>query len=354
MISILQPHIPHYREDFFKGLNDKDGVEIYCYEKKATAQGFNQSKFYHLYLKNITLGPFLIYSPFPLLKDKKQVVLMLHIGHITTWALLLTKILHKRKIILWGHGISVKRYIAEEKKPNTIMKLMVYLSDSIWLYTDKERKIWSSIFPKKKIIALNNTISDVERIILYKPKEKLVNLRKKYNITHEKCFIFCARFNTPYRRVDLLEDIIKKLDTESYGFIIIGEGKYKPNFSKYTNVYDFGSVYDSNIKDDLFSIAAMYIQPAWVGLSIVEALAYGLPIFTFKRSTEILQCVEYSYLIDGFNAVLSEDVDDFINKLALLPWHEIKGMGINANQYAQENLMINNMVLSAKETLVNP
>jgi len=354
MISILQPLIPHYREDFFKGLNNKYGIKVYCYEKEATLQGFNQSNFSHLYIKNITFGPFLIYSPFPLLKNNKKIVLMLHIGHITTWILLLTKKLHKRKITLWGHGISVKRYIAEEKKPSVIMKLMVSLADSIWLYTDKEKKIWSEIFPEKNIIALNNTISDVERIVSYKPKENLADLRKKYAITHEKCFIFCARFNTPYRRVDLLEDIIIKLGVENYGFIIIGEGDYKPDFSKYSNVYDFGSVYDGQIKDDLFSIADMYIQPAYIGLSLVEALAYGLPVFTFKRSIEIFQGVEYSYLIDGFNAVISEGVEDFINKLTLLPWHKIKEMGINANQYVKENLMINNMVLNAKKTLVNP
>lgn len=56
---------------------------------------------------------------------------------------------HRKQIILWGHGISVKRYLAEEKKCNWLLRFMISMSDGVWLYTDKEvdfsTKVWAHL-----------------------------------------------------------------------------------------------------------------------------------------------------------------------------------------------------------------
>ena len=255
MIAILQPLVPHYREEFFKGIQQKSPVEIYCYLKKQVVANanFKEGTIKTKFLKSIQMGPFLIFNPFSLLnKEVKTIVLMLHQGHLTSWLLLLTQFIHRKKIIVWGQGISVKRYLNEEKRPNLFLKLMIGLSDTVWLYTNKEQNQWSAIFPKKQIVSLNNTISEVTQILAYQSKESKGSLKEKHKITEKTCFLFCARFNNPHRRVDLLEEIIKKMDVETYGFIIIGDGPFKPDFSVYKNVYDFGSVYDSKIKEELF------------------------------------------------------------------------------------------------------
>lgn len=71
---------------------------------------------------------------------------MLHFAHLTTWLLLLTKFIHRKKIILWGQGISVKRYLAEERKPDWKLKAQMALADGVWLYMEKELKQWKGIF----------------------------------------------------------------------------------------------------------------------------------------------------------------------------------------------------------------
>ena len=349
MISILQPLIPHYRSEFFKKLGKSTQFKLFTYEDSATLdkQKLENSHIKSEHIWNIKLGPFLIYSPFVFLQSK-QLVLMLHIGHLTTWLLLLTKFIHKKEIILWGHGISVKRYLAEEKNPSLLMKLMIKLSDKIWLYTDKEKRIWKDIFPDKLIVSLNNTIDGLGDIPLNKKFNK-DEIKVKHNIRHEKCFIFCARFETPYRRVDLLIQLITKYQ-KSYGFIIIGAGKFKPDFSSFDNVYDYGSLYDKGIKNELFFVADMYIQPAWVGLSIVEAMAHGLPVFTFKRSANVLQCVEYEYLIDRYNSMIFDDFDDFVDRFSSLSNDDIVVMGENARDYVQKNLTMKVMVENAQHS----
>ncbi|MDD3320481.1 MAG: glycosyltransferase [Paludibacter sp.] len=354
MIAFLQPLVPHYRETFFKGIMEKYPIDIFCFELKEEISNanFNLSNVETKGIKSIKLGSILIYNPFKLIrKEYKELVLMLHFGHISTWLLLLTKPIHRKKITLWGQGISVKRYLKEENIPSFFLKLMIGLSDTVWLYTEKERNQWIKIFPNKNIVSLNNTISDIDRILEFNSSKTKKELKKIYNIDQEICFIYCARFDNPYRRIDLLENTIKRIDKEKFGFIIIGAGKYKPDFSKYNNVYDFGAVYDSNIKDQLFTIADIYFQPGWVGLSVVEALAYGKPIITFKRSEEVLQCVEYGYLKHKFNSYICEDIDDCVNWISKTNNTEITKMSDYAKIYVKENLLMDNMILNAINTL---
>lgn len=335
--AILQPLIPHYRTEFISLLCQQiEKVDLYGYvnSEKSLASGFNlqlETK----YLRNLSWGPLLIYNPFPFIfRRYDTLVLMLNFAHISTWMLLLTRFIHHKKIILWGQGISVKRYLKEEINPDWKLKWMIALADGVWLYMDNEYLQWKNIFPDKPMVALGNSLSGVKKMLGYKPDIPKKQMRQKYGIDQDRVFIFCARFENQYRRVDLLEEIIKKLDSKTNAFVIIGAGKYKPDFSEYNNVYDFGAVYDTNLKQELFAMADLYLQPGWVGLSIVEAMAYGKPICTFVRSENTLQCVEYSYIKDGENGMVFSDIDDCLNRLSFLSNDDIIRMGKNARYTA--------------------
>lgn len=332
-LAILQPIIPHYRSDFFQELRDRCGdVDIFTYscEKDCKKSGFHvQMKSIHV--RSILFGPVLLYNPLPFLSKRYDtLVLMLNFGHVTTWLLLILKFFFHKKIIVWGQGISVKRYLKEELHPDWKLKLMVAMSDGVWFYMDKEYQQWRCIFPQKPMVALGNSLSGVNEMLEYCPKESKDALKEKYGIKEKRVFIFCARFESKYRRTDLLLEIIGSLDSVENGYVIIGSGKYKPDFSRYSNVYDFGALYDNEIKRDLFYIADLYLQPGWVGLSIMEAMAYGKPVCTFVRSKETLQCVEYSYIEDGINGMIFKDMNDCMRKLSMISNNELILMGKNA------------------------
>lgn len=346
----LQPIIPHYREEFFYLLSKKVHQDIYIYEniKDAKESSFNISKTRFAQIQSkMFRGGILVYNPFTLIKGYyDSLVLMLNFTHITTWLLLLTKFLHRKKIILWGQGISVRRYLKEEKRPDWKLNLMIALADGVWFYMDKEKEQWQKLFPKKPMVALHNTLTGVDDMVRYVPKVSVEELKEKYGIKQKVVFIFCARF-TANRRVDLLLKTINHLDSNKYGFVIIGAGDSKPDFSNFDNVYDFGAVYDTAVKQELFALADIYFQPGWVGLSIVEAMAYGKPIFTFERSSETLQCVEYSYIHNGENGLIFKNIDDCIDKIKLLSDNDIKRMGDNARNYVAKHLTIEQMVDNA-------
>lgn len=324
-------------------------MDIYIYNSMDDAKknGFNVHTKNLIPISNKSLHGFLWYNPKIMLSKKYDtLVLMLHFAHLTTWLLLFTKFIHRKKIILYGQGISVKRYIHEEKHPDWKLKWMIALADGIWVYMPKEERQWKAVFPKKKIVALNNTVTGMKDILKYHPDCDICLLKNKYNIREERVLIFCARFTSPHRRVDLLLETIQKLDAKRFGFIIIGDGINKPDFSKYKNVHDFGAVYDADVKRELFAIADIYFQPGWVGLSIVEAMGYGLPVFTFKRSEHTLQCVEYSYIISGENGMLFESMKQCIDILTDISHEELVCMGNSARQLAK-TLLPENMVEKA-------
>ena len=354
-LAILQPEVPHYREEFFDLLKQQcECADVFVYNslKDTQKNGFNVKGKDLIYIPNKQLKGFLLYNPFSLLGKKYDtLVLMLHFAHLTTWLLLLTKFIHRKKIILWGQGISVKRYLAEERKPDWKLKAQMALADGVWLYMEKELKQWKGIFPNKKLVALNNTLTGVASMCRYESSLTKGDLKEKYGITQEVVLIFCARFESNYRRTDLLVDVIKRLDTERFGFVIIGEGKNKPDFSEFTHVYDFGAVYDTAIKRELFTLSDIYFQPGWVGLSIVEAMAYGKPVFTFHRSEETKQCVEYSYIKSGVNGMIFESVDECVDYITHTEVEVITDMGVNARLFVKEHLSVEQMANNALSIL---
>jgi len=352
MIAILQPLIPDYREDFFLGLKDKLDLEIYVLNKsdEGAKKGYKISGLSSIYLRNIKIGKFTIYDPLPLIiKPYEAIVVMGSVRDVSMWVILVFSKLLNKKVVLWGHGISIYRYIEEMYKPSVIKKIMYRLSSGAWFYTKQEADYWQNLVPGLNSDYLNNTISYSDKLLSFELSDdkKRKELRCVYGLKTGINMIFCARFNKLERRADLLVNIMDKLDSDTYGLIIIGDGCYKPDFSGYSNVYDFGAVYDRKLKTDFFMMADLYLQPAWIGLSGVEAMLYGLPVFTLMRSPEIKQCVEYNYLINGLNSVLRSDVDLLSDAIKNMSMYGLEELRASTKKYATENLSIRNMVNNA-------
>ena len=347
-IAVIYPRISTYREEFFRTLNQHFKMDIYVYEDELTnqAEHFNISDIPTFQLESIKIfSNYILFNPLPIIKGNYKLIIMIGNLRVLTLPLLLVflKIINI-KSILWGHGISVHNYLKEQHKLSPIRVLFHKLTNHIWLYTNTEKEIYKKYFPEEKITSLNNTI-DIKRI-LNRPSSSKNLLLNKYNIKTPINFIYCARFTLSERRTDLLIEIINKLDPSKYGFIIIGDGPCKPDFSQYTNVLSFGSMYNELIKNELFDISDLYLQPAWIGLSANEALAYGKGILTFKRSENIKQCVEYSYL-NSKNSFIANDTNDMIQYINKLTPEIISDLQSHALSYAVENLTMDSMASSA-------
>lgn len=353
-IALITTLIPHYREEFYRDLSDIYDIDIYTtvHESHYKKKSFRKSNISTKHLWNIKLGPISLFSVRPLLKgDYDILILRGSIREISNWFLIYFKKLVNVKIILWGHGISIPNYLKHQTKMPVIHKLLYNKCDLAWFYTNDEVNLWKAIYPEMPSIALMNTISGVHNILLKSNQIDKEQLKIKYGIRTQINLIFCARFENVHRRAEFLVDLVKKLDKKKFGLIIIGDGELKPDFTAFDNCYDFGSVYDESVKSDLFEIADIYFQPAWLGLSIVEAMAYGKPIFSMERSEKLYQCVEYSYVKSGYNGCLFSDIKSLIYYLEKMDDSEIRNLGRNAKTFVKENLLMENMINNAVNSI---
>ena len=352
-IALLQPLIPHYRESFFKALAEKYYITFYTVKRQNddTVKKINHSALSSICIKNKIIAKKInIYNILPfLMRNYEILILPNEIRSLSTWVLLVLRKFSKNKTILWGHGISIKHYLKEKSRYPVIRIIFNSLADQVWLYTDNEKKILKKHINENKLITITNTI-DTRKIWSLKIPD-IRKIKKQYQISDKINFIYSARFSTPQRRADLLEKIIQRLDKNKYGFIIIGDGQYKPDLEKYTNVHDFGALYDDNLKSALFNIADLYLQPAWIGLSGVEALAYGKPILTLKRSHEILQCVEYGYIRHLENGFIANDIEELIHFIENINHERLLSLQQKSLEYAKRHLGIENMILAAENGL---
>jgi len=108
-ITIVQPFITHYREDFFLYLSDKLPFDLLCVSKPKETDSFKErSRISVTWMRSLKLGSLSFFNPFSLLLNKNKII-------VTTWNprwiglyfILLFKLITKRKIILWIHSMSV-------------------------------------------------------------------------------------------------------------------------------------------------------------------------------------------------------------------------------------------------------
>ena len=274
------------------------------------------------------------------------VVIPGELSYLTNWVLLVTSFILRKNIIIWGHGLNYSRL-----KPISFgYKLMYFLSSSAIFYTEKEMRFYRKIFPNKKFSFLNNTIAiDANTINESYQNAGRDSLKKKHNITHRKIFISCYRFTNPDRRDDELFKLISKCSIQNLdvGFIIIGVGDLKPNFEGLNNVYDYGELYNAQVKLELFQLSDFYLQLGWTGLSIVEALAHKKPIVTLRRSKETKQSVEYHYLRNKYNAIIMNNISGFDKVLAINP-NKIGQLSENAFLTYTKELQMKHMINNFK------
>lgn len=346
-VALLQPLVPQYREDFFLRLGTSVNMRLFVFEG-AGSSICQTDRVRCEHLPCLHLGCIRVFSVLPILRARcKFWVLLAAPKTPGVWLLLLLGRLLRKKIVLWGHGISIRSYLEYEKKMPLLWRFFYSWADAAWFYTFKEKKIWEKVRPLMPSAALGNTISGVEGCLQFRcRREELAAMREKHGIHTPFNFIFCARFISS-RRTDVLCRLIRELDPARFGFIIIGDGAAKPDLSRFSNVYDFGRCYDRAVKSELFSIADVYLQPAWLGLSVVEAMAYGKPVLTLRRAPGVSQCVEYGFVEAagcGFFAESPEDMKRIAETTSLETWRE---MGDAARRYVAENLTMDKMVARA-------
>jgi len=212
------------------------------------------------------------------------------------------------KIIHWGHRRPLPPFTLAKKISYNLEHLF---DNAIILYSNNMREYVFSLFQRKVFVA-NNTLNlfACDRIT----REKK-DIKTEYGIATEKNIICMGRIQKRKRIGDLVR-AFKLIDMKDVGLILVGPDEDGIlDRIKGERIYITGPLYGEKGLE-LLSASDVYCMPGAMGLSIVDAFYYGLPVVT----ENVLHGPEIMYLRDGVNGfvVPEGDVIQLASKLRLL------------------------------------
>jgi glycosyltransferase involved in cell wall biosynthesis len=361
-IAIVTNIIPSYREGFYNKLlkNEEADITIYC---QKTIPNTKLKTIHSKYPGNVVVVKFIDlfneminiqFLPFfKILKNYDTVFVDGNPRYISHFILAnLFKLLKPEKVILWSMIHSYKaNSFTENIRLNWTKKFK-----RVFTYNDKEVEIFREKGYKGICIGMNNGLDQdkIEKIISKWTKDKLEDWQKQNSVYGKKIVLSCTRLiqkNELDKFLIRFQEILKIIpDVKWY---IIGDGDQKQNLEKIVeekkineNVVFLGAIYEEEELAPWFLTASVMIHPAAIGLSILHAYGYGLPIIT--HGDYQFHGPEFSALIEGYNSLTYEkdNYEDLVEKVIFYLENQqlADQLGFNAKKTVQEKFNVNKMV----------
>jgi glycosyltransferase involved in cell wall biosynthesis len=151
-----------------------------------------------------------------------------------------------------------------------------------------------------------------------------------------------------WKKVDLLINAFAEIKKEykDAELLIIGEGAEKENLIKQTkdlcletSVKFLGAIYDIEILGKYIMSSTVYVLAGMGGLSINDAMIFGLPIIC-----SVCDGTEKKLVRDGYNGLFfkEDDLHDLVSKIKYIfdnP-NEAKQMGLNSVKIIEKEVNI--------------
>jgi glycosyltransferase involved in cell wall biosynthesis len=211
-------------------------------------------------------------------------------------------------VVLWGHAWSP----TSRHWRAAIRYWLMNRADVLLVYTDKEverlriLKSWSP-----PIRATNNALDQepMRRAIAMQTREQLSKLRSAQGLEGKRILLFCGRLRrSPSTGLDVAIRALARLK-DSCHLVVIGNGEQERELRELAQrvgveqrVTWVGALYEERDLAPWFLNAECFVYPGTIGLSLLHAFGYGLPVITHNRRE--MQGPEIDALVDGENGLL--------------------------------------------------
>lgn len=359
-LFILHPTLPAYRKDFFEALNNQlKGKDIDLtvvhgtsfFKKTIKSDEHPKYNTCPLLTKEYSFFGYRIVRWKGMIKKLRSskpdmVIILFCPGNITFWRVQLYCYLHKIKIGLWSNG-SVRNEItgAKRKVRGFFLNFFTRRAHFHICYGTRYRKeLLAAGYNESKIFVAQNTIN-VEKIMAQNPAREVRN-DDQYNFLYVGALI-------KTKNLDLAIRVIARLIREGFKvkFNIAGGGTIIEELRSLVieekmedNISVLGYISDEEIPS-FFNNADVFFLPGTGGLSINEAMAYGLPLISTIADGTILDL-----LYEGKNGYYLNDIPDFDNlyevckKTLQNSKTQLHEMGNASRQIVKDSATLKNMV----------
>jgi glycosyltransferase involved in cell wall biosynthesis len=220
--------------------------------------------------------------------------------------------------------------------------------DYILVYTDEEARFLSkSGFGNKTVVGINNGLDQtkIEAVKSYWGPDQLPEWQQQQGITEQTILLSSARLESK-NRFDLVIQALPGLIQQFPNLLwcVIGDGRLRYNLEELAaemgvndHIRWLGAMYDEEMVAPWFLSSQLLIHPGAIGLTLLHAFGYGLPVVTHNNLKN--QMPEIVAFEEGINGLLFEEanVDSLCQQIERLLTDESarQQFGENALQVAR-------------------
>jgi glycosyltransferase involved in cell wall biosynthesis len=294
-VAILVNFLTSYREGFYRRLLAKEGlsVTIYCHEPPSH---LNLTSIHQQFAEHVRIvpgrflfGEKIVLSNLPWLDlfSTYDVVYVEGNPRYVSLALLATLLrLTGRRVVLWAMVHSFRNFPF-----GLALRLAWYrMFSQILVYSDAEANYLSAKGFGGQIVGINNGV-DYELISKAAEAWSISKLRawgSSNGISGRKIILSCSRLDKKNKFEQILQ-VLPQIIEKHPGLLwcIIGDGPERIALEAQTlqlglksHVRFLGQMYDKNEQAPWFLSSQMLVHPGAIGLTLLHAMAFGLPVIT--------------------------------------------------------------------------
>lgn len=249
------------------------------------------------------------------------------------WIIPCAKVFRK-KTIWWDSGATFINRSRSRKLKDFIISLLIRFTDIQMSYSTSGGEYMKKYMGARNCFINVNTISTRyfrNRIIM----NKSIHSQDKLSLLYVGAI----------EKRKQLDTFIKMLSKENFSkqiyFTIIGNGAYAEELKKISHAPHIklvfvDPIYEFSELESYYLAADLFVQPGEGGLSIIQALQFGVPVTTVPADG-----TEADYIISGQNGFLCKDLEEMIQSISL--FDKLSICEINKIQHSihSNNLKIN-------------
>ena len=321
-IAIITNVIPSYRKDFYRRLIDDDALEteVFCQSK---IPGMNLNLVHDELGDAVTVVPFwstdrerLAWQRLPFGKILESDVIFIYGNPRVLSGLLYSFLLPilGKTVVIWGQahtggasGILERARLCWWKRFR-----------NIFVYNDCEASyLRRRGFGSQNIVGMNNGLNQgaIESESGKWDSARLASWQAENGVANKTVILSIARLEAKNRFelfVDSMDAILESVPNLLW--VVIGDGPEKEYLLRYAesrnlngNVKWLGSIYEEREIAPWFRTALCLVHPGAIGLSLLHAFGYGLPVVTHNNEENHMP--EFCALTNQVNGLLFTEGD---------------------------------------------
>ena len=299
-VAIITNVLPNYRQAFYERLVQHFGARltIYCQSKMA---GINIKTSHHQFSNNVRLIRHIglpherlvwQFLPFRELLNRYDCYFFYGNPRVVSTVVVATMLrMMGRKVVIWGQYHAAGASPILERVRLTWWRFFTH----VFVYTDREAQVLRlrGGFDHHVLIGMNNGLDQnaVDGAASRWTDERLSAWRHENGLDGRVILLSCGRLDTS-KKFDLMIEALSRIVDRCPQLVwcVVGDGEERTRLEQMARhahierrIRWLGAVHDENALAPLFLSATLLVHPGAIGLTLLHAYGYGVPVVTHKN-----------------------------------------------------------------------